>query len=345
MTNTKLGMWTLTISGKLSFYSLILFIGLTYNLIAESNDIPSILIGRVDVHGDSTDIDLRKFDSAMELALKLSGKYKYIGLHELRIMTAEDASLAEKEAGELAEICGASYVALAQINVVKHLLRVSLNLIPIEDSLKQISGLGYSTVNYADRQTGKILYDPALLLSVKRALADGLGDSLLFVKPELGLNVKPLPTLVIGSIAFEGDNQDGWELYDDREVSSFAAVETIFDKIKNENLFVIFDTETRDTLYKNFGFHIIENHIEPSVSEVKMLYQLAVDYYVSGKLVKNENRADLQLGLYQVTRNGLYEVKIVSEHFSDDSRMVFLEHISRACIELFNLGKNDLNKE
>ncbi|MDX9789748.1 MAG: hypothetical protein RBT61_02870, partial [Candidatus Kapabacteria bacterium] len=74
-------------------------------------------------------------------------------------------------------------------------------------------------------------------------------------------------------------------------------------------------------------------------------YQLAVDYYVSGKLVKNENGADLQLGLYQVTRNGLYEVKIVSEHFSDDSRMVFLEHISRACIELFNLGKNDLNKE
>jgi hypothetical protein len=54
-------------------------------------------------------------------------------------------------------------------------------------------------------------------------------------------------------------------------------------------------------------------------------------------LVKSDDGAELMLGIYLITNDGLKAVKVEKENFTDDSRMVFLEHINRATKRLFNL--------
>lgn len=304
---------------------------------SSTNNKPRIILGKVDFRGDSTTLNYQKFDAAFSLANRISKKYDYIGLTQIQELISKEPKYKNYVMSDIAEDINADYIINVQVNILKHIMRTQISLNPTNTSNQAKSGFGYDVVHYIDAQTGDFIYDTALLKSLKRAISVVERDSTLFVIDSLGLNVKPLPTLVIGSIAFEDNSGPEWVLFKDKVISSYAGVEAIYDHIKNSQNYVVYDTETRDTVYKMFGFHIVENYNAPTSHELKVLYQLGIDYYVAGTVKKNDSNADLTIGLYNLKNGFIEEIKTEKESFVDDSRMVFLEHVSRATKRLFNL--------
>lgn len=304
-----------------------------------TSGLPLVMLGKVDFKGDSTSLNIQKYDAALNLALKISGKYSYFGISQIQQFLKENPEYSNSKISDIAKQNDVDYLAISQVNTLKHIIRTNIALNSISDDFQSQNGIGYDEVNYIDSKSGELVYDTSLLNSLMRALSSATKDSLLYVKKDLDINIKPVPTLVIGSIAFldNSDAEDEWNLYLDKEISSYSAVETIYDIIKYSNDYVVYDTETRDTVYNLFGFHIVENYSQPSNHEIKALYQMAIDYYVAGSLVKSDDGAELMLGIYLITNDGLKAVKVEKENFTDDSRMVFLEHINRATKRLFNL--------
>ncbi len=302
------------------------------------SDLPLIMLGRADFKGDSTSLNIQKFDAALNLALKISGKYNYFGLNQIQQFIGDNPDYANSKINEIAEKIGADYVAVAQVNTLLHIMRTNISLNRLDNIEKSVSGAGYEVVNYYDANNNGLIYDTSLLNSLMRALSTATNDSTLFAKDTIGISIKPVPTLAIGTIAFISDKEisDDWKIYLEKEVNSYAAVETIYDIIKYSKSYVVYDIETRDTVYKLFGFHIVENYTQPSTHEIKALYQMAVDYYVAGSLNMSDSGAELVLGIYSITKEGLKPIKTEKESFVDDSRMVLLEHIIRATKRLFD---------
>ena len=325
------------------FLTLFLVISVFFNSCAGTTksvkDKPVIIFGRVDIKGDTVGINPRKFDAALALSIKLSKKFDYISLDKSQELLGGDSSRQIKIT-EIADEAGADYIATAQVNTLKNIIRTQIVLSNVNEPEKRFTGAGYSAVNYIDAGSGEKVYDPSLLSSLQRALAVALNDSNMFVNPEMGINVRPLPTLVIGSIAFLGESKNEWDLYTDKVVASYAAVETIFEAAKKSTDYVFYDTDTRDSVYKIFGFNIVENYSPPSIHEIRALYQMAVDYYVAGSITRTAEGADLTVSLYSIEKDGLILLKSENEKFTDDSRMVFLEHVGRAARRLFGLAKN-----
>ena len=341
---TKKGKLILTRFNNLNRTNIVSLILMTFLFLSscsgvsnKSKDKPAILFGKVDFRGDSTSLNNKKFDAALALALRLSGKYDYYGSSHLQKVFEEKPDLSQKKIGDIAKNLNADYIAIATVNVLKHIIRTQITLSKPNSSDKPLTGIGYDVINFIDANSGEMVYDPALLKSLQRALSSATNDSNMFVNKQLGINVKPLPTLVVGSIAFTGEDQYDWKLYLDKVVSSFAGIETIYDLIKYSDDYVIYDTDTRDTVYKLFNFHIVENYSHPSNHEIRALYQMAVDYYIAGSLDKTKDGANLTIGLYAITADGLKLIKSEKESFNDDSRMVFLEYVSRATKRLFDI--------
>lgn len=297
-----------------------------------------IIFGKVDFKPESEYLNSQKFDAALSLALKIKNNYEYIGIKDIQKAIQEKPEFAKLTMNQLAKKLDADYIAIAKVNTLQHILRTEIILNSPDSKEHQLKGTGYEVLNFIDASSGNLIYDPALLKSLKRSLAVAFNDSSMFVIDSLKLNVKPLPTLVIGSIEFAGENQYDWKLFSDKVISSYAGVETIYDVIKHTQDYVVYDIETRDTIYKLFNFHIVENYSAPSSHEIQALYRIEIDYYIAGKLTKNENTAELTISLYKIKNDKLEEIKSETEKFNDDSRMVFLEHVIRATSRLFDVN-------
>lgn len=284
---------------------------------------PVIIFGRVDISGDSA-LTIFKFDAAMSLSAKLTGKFDYISLKEVQELTKNRVEL---KINELAEETGAEFILTAKVNNLKNIIRTNLTFINTENSAA-LSGTGYSDIHYINAETGSLVYDPSLLTSVQRAFAAAFKDSLMFVDSQKGINVKPLPTMVIGSAAFTGDND--WVLWEDKVINSYSAVETMYEAAIKSGSYVVYDTETRDSVYNIFGYHIVENYSPPNIHEINTLYKLEVDYYLAAELVKTEKEAEITISLYQIERNGLKLIKSEKTSFIEDDKAVFLKKISIA---------------
>lgn len=328
---------TTKISVFFLFFTMLAFISCAGVNKSNKKEYANIMLGNVEIKGETEQLNGVKFSAAMNLACKLSAKYNYIPTSVRDSLIKNSNVNVENSILDLAEKADADYITFAQVNTLKNIIRTQITLVETQNPDNKKTGIGYSEIKYISADSGELLYDPALLKSLQRAMADCVNDSNLFVNSSIGLNVKPLPTLVIGSIAYKNESQNEWNLYLDKEIGSFSGVETIFDVIKNTEEYVLYDTETRDSAFKIFGFHIIENYSAPSSSELQTLYKLAVDYYVSGKLILKDESAELEIALYKIEKNGLNLIRKENEFFEDDSRMVFLEYLIRATKRLFNI--------
>jgi hypothetical protein len=312
---------------------LILILGNSGCKSTNSTDKKVLLLGKVDYKGSSEELNIQKFDAALNIASKTSGKYISLPFTIWDTLAKQHPDI--KSPVELAEEADADYIVFAKINVLKNIMRTQIVLTDVNDESKKMSGVGYSSIKYIESGSGKPVYDPSLLESLQRAMAIASGDSNMFVKSEIGINIKPLPTLVIGPINFSrSEYSENWEIFQNKEVNSYAGIETIFDVYKTAQKYIVYDSETRDSVYRLFGFNIVENYSPPSNSEVKALYNLEVDYFIAGNIEFFEDTADIDLFLYLVENGSLKLVKSAKEHFVDDSRMVLLEHISRASKKL-----------
>ena len=214
----------------------------------------------------------------------------------------------------------ASYAAIVKINRLKNILGLNLTLQSKSDSLPTMQGQGWALLKYRDYKTEEALLDPAILNCLQMAYSDAVGDSLIFHNVDSNFRIYPHNTIVVGGLNFIGNDKFvEWQLFDDKVVTSYDAVENIFDEIRKSNSFVPFDVETRDTLYSLFNMYGIENYDAPTQFEIKSLNEMMVDLYLTGEFERVSEGANLKLHICRVTSNGLEIKNTVKGFLEEDS--------------------------
>ena len=274
-----------------------------------------LIIGNTTYAGKVKNLSPAKFELALNFASIISDKIELIP-NKLR------DSIAEKNNNilSIANILSADYIVFSKINAFNYLIRTDITLVSIKDTTKRLLGVGYANANYKDGETGATVYDPAILSSLQRALADAFKDSNMYVLPDKGMEVYPAPTLVMGSIYYVEDKSlPDWNLFDDKVVSSFDAVETILETAMKSPKFVSIDTETRDSIFAMNNLYIIENYSAVSQHELLALYKMGIEYYISGTFKRIPIGAKLELFLYKFEKGSLVAIDSDSQIVADDN--------------------------
>jgi len=232
----------------------------------------------------------------------------------------------------------ADYLIFTRVNALKNLVRTDVTLINIQDTSKVLKGYGYSSANYKNDKD-ELIYDPAILSSLQRALALAFNDSTMFVDSAKGFVNKPAPLLAIGGIYFADDDKlPKWYIFDKKVVNSFDALETIFETAIKNTEYITIDTDTRDTIYNLNNLFVVENYNAPSEYELLALYKMGVEYYISGVLKRNEDGSRLELYLYKFENGVMQSINSAYEIIPDDSILLLRESLKYLTEKILNIN-------
>lgn len=267
-------------------------------------------------------IPSQKFEAALNLAAKLSQKYEIISMRERdSTMKSLEKLGIYPEAYNLAKALKCDYILFGNLNAVNNMLRADVALIAVADTNAKTYGKGYAPLKLRNQENNKPIYDPAILTALQRALALATGDSLLFEKAPGGLSVHPAAALVVGGLFYSDDGvSTEWKIFKEKEVSSYFAVESIFEVAKDSPDYAVYDTETRDSIYAMFNMYSVENYNYPTLREIQALNAFDVDNYIAGKFTRVAEGARLELSLFNVLKSKLEKIKTVSGILSTDNR-------------------------
>jgi hypothetical protein len=280
------------------------------------------------------DIKPYKLDAALNFVSRASReKYQYVPFAVLDSVFQK--ALAEKDtltSLTLARKLDADFFVFIRVNKLENMLRIDMSAIDAKDTNTKKYGVGYAAIRYRKLTDMEQLTDPALLTATMRAFALAVGDSSLFVVDDT-LKVQPVPTLVIGGINYVNDeHQDLWEIFRDKEISSYDAVINIFDEIKDSPDFAIYDIETRDTLYSLFNLVLVENYNTSTSTELKTLYNMDVNYFITGILSRDTKGAILDLYFCRILKDGKLAVLDKATGFISEDTIVEYKKILRETV-------------
>lgn len=237
---------------------------------------------------------------------------------------------------DIAHELGADYIIFSRVNALKNLIRTDVTLVNVQDSSKTLKGFGYASANYINEK-GTIIYDPAILASLQRALSLAFNDSTMFVDSAKGFIHRPAPLLAIGGIYFvDNENLQKWYVFEKKVVNSFDALETIFETAIKNNNYITIDTETRDTIYNLNNLFVVENYNAPSEYELLALYKMGVEYYISGVLKRIEEGAKLELYLYKFENGVMQAIDSGYEIIPEDSILLLRESLKYLTEKILN---------
>lgn len=198
------------------------------------------------------------------------------------------------------------------INIMRleNMLRVAVTMTKAPAYKQKDEGVGYALIPYRNERTGKRIYDTALLEALQRAVAQAVGN------PSLFGTVRPAPTLVVGGIHFKDMGiKPVWQLFENKIPVSYEMVLNVFHAVKNTPNYVVYDIDSRDSIYALRNLYMVENYQAPTPMEMGILEQFEVEYIISGAFVRNtKNDATLTLQLGQL-RKGVYN-EVASERAS-----------------------------
>ena len=280
------------------------------------------------------DIKPFKLDASLNFIGRASrDKYEYVPFAVLD--SVFQGALAEKDtltSLTLAKKLDTDFFIFARVNKLGNMLRVDMSAIDARDTNKKKYGVGYAAIRYRRLTDSEQLTDPALLTATMRAFALATGDSALFVLDDT-LKVKPVPTLVIGGINYVNDEkEDLWEIFRDKEISSYDAVINIFDKIKDSPDFAIYDIDTRDTLYSLFNLILVENYNTSTSTELKTLYNMDVNYFITGILTRDTKGAILDLYFCRILKGGKLAVLDKATGFVNEDTIIEYKSMLRKTV-------------
>ena len=284
-----------------------------------------------------------KTGAALNLAAGLSGKYKLISIAERDslVKSMQDSSL-EASALTVAERLQADRLIFININQLKNMLRVGLSSVNMHDSLSESRGVGYALIHYRHEKDDKAMYDPSLLEALQRAFAVAENDSMMFAEREGSFRVFPAPTLVVGGLVYQ-DNEDlhQWKLFGKQEVSSYDAVETIFEEARKSSQYVIYDVDSRDSLYAVFSLYGIENSRAATVYDLDALEKMEVGYFINGIFKRIDKGAEVQLYLSKIKNRNLDVLKKESGLLEEDDTDKFRSLLKSLTGKLLDIEQKD----
>ena len=310
--------------------SILLFvIALSFNQADLRSQEIRLMIANTNLAGDILNLNPYKFEQALNFISIINPKFELIPTKvrdSIANLQANDSN--GRNIYEISKNVNADYIVFSRINAFKHLIRTDVNFVNSKNGNEILRGYGYSRASLINEDTGELIYDPAILESLQRAMAAAFKDSTMFVDTTLKMNIKPIPLLIIGGLFFVDDNVlQKWDLFDKKVVNSYDAIETIFETNKNSIDYLVIDTETRDSIYYINKMFVPENYTAPSQHELLALYKMDISYYLSGTFTRLPIGARLELTLYKFN-NGVLELQNKeSEIIAEDSLIKFKETI------------------
>lgn len=305
---------------KTYLLSLLIVLILNVLLIYAQEHKEKLFIAKVEFGSNIENFSEAKIEAALNLIQKLTNRFVLIP-NDIRDSIAKMIESGGKSPTvlEIGKQLGASRALFLRISRLANILRVDISAYNFLDGSTS-SGKGYALIHYKLKDQNEPLYDPALLSAMQRSIAELLNDSLMFWGLSGSFKVKPVPTLVIASINYiESDSLRKLEIFQKRQVSSFFAIESIFDEARLSNDFVVFDTESRDSIYALHNLFEPENFSAPSSIEIQALYNLEVDFLLTGELFTESNSVKIRLYLCKIGKNGLIIEKQAEDTLSEDN--------------------------
>jgi hypothetical protein len=321
-------------------FLLLLFITITLGIlpILTQEHKEKIFVAKVEFGNNIENLSETKVEAALNLIQRLTNRFELIH-NDIRDSIAKILESEGKPPTvlEIGKRSNATRALFFKINRLANILRVDISAYNFLDS-SSISGKGYAPIHYKLMDKNEPLYDPALLSATQRAIADLLRDSLMFWGLSGSFKVKPVPTLVIASINYiESDSLKKWEIFRKRQVSSFFAIESIFEEARLSNDFVVFDAETRDSVYALHNFFEPENFSAPSPIEIRALYNLEVEFLLTGELFTESNSVKIRLYLCKIDKDGLIIEKQAEEILPEDNLEKFSQTLKLLTSKLLKI--------
>ncbi len=240
-----------------------------------------VLIGRVEFSKNIVEVSESKVEAALALIEQLTRRFVLIPNSVRDSVARSLAERGEKPSLQLVgNLLGATKVLFFKVSQFVNILRVD---IASYDFVNQAydSAFAYSNLRYRLKDKNAPLYDPSLLLATQRAIAVLYKDTSMFDFLEGKMGVRPVPTLVIGTIRYvESDSLRKWDIFQKRQVTSFFAIETIFEEALNSKKYFVVDNETRDSIYAFFNFFEPENFNPITKLEIEALQKFEISDYV-----------------------------------------------------------------
>ncbi|MFA6571836.1 MAG: hypothetical protein WCT77_11450 [Bacteroidota bacterium] len=262
-----------------------------------------------------------KVEAALSLASELSGKFKLIpgelrdsAVAELKQQQAVTSAMAV--AGKL----NADKIFVVTLNRLQNILRVDISCIQVSSPEVKLHGKGYAHLHYFKEAGDNPVYDPMILAAMQRALADCVGDSLLYEHASGPFRVFPTSSMVVGAIEFVEDSKfPEWEIFSKKVIMSYDLIESVFEEAKNCQDYAVYDVGTRDSMFAMFGYRLVENYRPPAIEELKMYEKFEVKYYISGLIRRVAQGAELELYLSYVDYNKLSIIRKEKGLLQDDN--------------------------
>ncbi|MFH1050692.1 MAG: hypothetical protein V1779_07150 [bacterium] len=270
-----------------------------------------LLMGNIKFGQKTESITNYKVEAAANLAALVSEKYLLIPtvLRDslAKLMTKDGL---KPQLNIIADTMKADFILFLNISRIHNMLRVELNLVDTKNTSNRNIGEGFANIHYMQEDSSQLI-DPALLKAFQRALAVAVKDSNLYANSEAPFRIFPVPTMIVGGLEYK-DNPSyfpKWDLFERPIISSYDAVESIFEQAKDSPDYVVYDIPTRDTIYTIFNLYIIENHKPPSYLEIEALDNFLVRGYISGTFTKQSKNAEIEITLNEIINGKLKPIK------------------------------------
>lgn len=314
-----------------------------FSLQAESEK-TTLIIGDVRKGIGADSIPAYKFNQAMLLAVTAADNYELIP--ESKTDSLYDISKDnEMSIMEAAMKLDADKIIFGRLDRLHNIIRVDIKMVDPHDSTIN-NGTGYDLLNFVDVERDERMIDPGILAAAQRAFAQATGDTNMYADAPGTMRVFPADPLVVAGLGFIGQpDTTMWDIYNSREVNSFSVVESIFEAASRSDNYVVYDTDTRDSVYALFNMYGIENYMAPTTYEVEALRKMQVKYFISGSIQFFDDRAEINIILFEIKPVGQKRIAGVEGELRKDSISALNKKIKQLTYELLNIPEEKRKKE
>jgi hypothetical protein len=295
-----------------------------------------VMLARIDADTSDAALDASKLIAGLTLALESTKQYVVVP-NEIRDSLAR--SLGDSVTYQrVADSLGAELIVFASVARIANLVRSELVIAGGDGFSFSTGGHGYGVTYLQSDTTGSMIYDPAILSSMQRALCVAMRDSSLYAGADAALQVRPATLLTIGGVAFSEQPPDviPWSTFKEKVVASFDLVQTTIAALRFREDLIVIDTDTRDSIYAKAGLYFVENYNPVTSAELTTLRAFDIDRIITGRYQRKGNAAELTLYLQTIGQNGAITVdKKSTSTIAEDSKLM-LQNGARTCLrELF----------
>lgn len=295
----------------------------------------TVIFGKLVKGAEVDSIQDWKIDASTILAAGFSPKFSYYNFAEqLDYIEKNSSKTFDSATVDIAWDFGIDYYAIYRIDKIKNMLGVNLRLKSRLDTVQDKLGMGFANLNLKNVSDNSPIFDIAITNAIQRAYADAFNDSLMYDTVSVDdYRVYPQKTLVIGGLEFiQSEKIKSWQLFDEKVVNSYDFAENMWEEAKNAGTHIVYDIETRDTIYTKYNMYGIENYDGPTKFEIQALNDFAVDQFLTGKFVRKDNEVEISIYLCDIQKESL-DIIVEKSAFLEEDSIVKAREIIRELVK------------